>query len=152
MALWRGGSSTGPADEGVGTTLGGLFFDALFGFEDEVVAAVEVDEIGGGGAVGCGDGDGAVEDVVVFGVVGGGGVGMGELEEVAEFGEEELVVGAFGAAGGVPAGEEDGEGEWGGGHGVRDFMAGEGKGVEAAKSRSAGLQIARATRALGQVS
>ena len=34
---------------------------------------------------------------------------MWDVEEVAEFGEEELVVGAFGPAGGLPAGEEGGQ-------------------------------------------
>jgi hypothetical protein len=33
-------------------------------------------------------------------------VGAREVEVVAEFGEKELVIGAFGRAGGLPAGEE----------------------------------------------
>jgi hypothetical protein len=70
-----------------------VLLDALLGFEDEVGAFVEVDEVGGGFAVGGGDVDGAVEDVVVLGVVGDGGFGVREGEGVAEFGEEKLVVG-----------------------------------------------------------
>jgi len=43
--------------------------------------------------------------------------GVGNVEEVAEFGEEKLAVGAFGGAGGGPAGDECGGGV--GGHGQR---------------------------------
>jgi hypothetical protein len=50
--------------------------------------------------------DGAFEDVFVVGVVGAGGVGERDVEDGAQFGEEELIVGALRAAGGVPAGDE----------------------------------------------
>jgi hypothetical protein len=56
------------------------------------------------------EGDGALEDVGVIGGVVGGGVGAGNAEEVAEFREEEGVVGALGGLGGRPAGDERGGG------------------------------------------
>src|SRR5690242_18945308 len=92
--------------------------NVLIGFEDEMGSLAKDDEVGGGGAIGVGGGDGAIEDVVVFGIVGSGGVGEGEVEEVAQFREEELVVGAFGAAGGLPASGERGR--------VRGRRSGEG--------------------------
>src|SRR5260221_3924129 len=46
-----------------------------------------------------------------------GPYGVGNVEEIAEFGEEKLAVGAFGRAGGGPAGDECGGGV--GGHGQR---------------------------------
>lgn len=78
----------------------------MFGFADEVGGFVEVDVVGGGGAVGVDAGDGAVEDVVVAFGIGGGGVGARDAEDVAEFGEEHLVVGALGGSGILPAGDE----------------------------------------------
>ncbi len=101
--------ATGLCGRHVGFGRGGLFFDALFGFQDEVAAMVEVDEIGGGGTIGMGHGDGAVENVAVFGLIGSGGIGVGDLKEVAEFREEKLVVCAFGTACGLPSGEECGK-------------------------------------------
>jgi len=38
--------------------------------------------------------------------IAGGGIGARDFEQVGEFGEEELVVGAFGGGGGLPAGDE----------------------------------------------
>jgi hypothetical protein len=49
---------------------------------------------------------GAVEDVEVFRGIGGGGIGARDFEDVAEFGEEHLVVRALGGAGILPAGDE----------------------------------------------
>jgi hypothetical protein len=85
---------------------GGGLVAALFGFEHETAALVEVDASGAGGAVAVVELDGAFEDVGVEGVVWDGGVGTGKGEEVAEFGEEELVVGAFSGAGLLPALDE----------------------------------------------
>jgi hypothetical protein len=50
--------------------------------------------------------DGAFEDVLVVAFFGDGGIGAGDVEEIAEFGEEELVVGAFGGGGILPALDE----------------------------------------------
>ena len=93
-----------------------------------MVALVEVDEAGAGESVGMADGDLALESVLVFAAGGDGGIGTGDVEEVAEFGEEELVVGAFGRARVLPSLDEgvDGHGGdgamcqfggWGGGAG-----------------------------------
>lgn len=99
-------------------------FHALLGFEDEGAAAVEVYAPGGDGAVGPGTVDAALEDVGILGVVRLGGIGPREVEEVAEFEEEELGIGALGSAGVFPAGDEglDGGGGWLGevGHGRRE--------------------------------
>ena len=99
---------------GVGFGFGG---GALFGFEDEGGAAVEVDAAGGFAALAVVESDGAFEDVGVAACIRGGGVGPGDVEEVAEFGEEELVVGAFGRAGVGPAGDKSRNGG-GIGHGA----------------------------------
>jgi hypothetical protein len=116
--------------------VGGL----LFGLEDKAGAAVEVDVPGGDAAVGVTEGDGAFEDVGVFGAVRAGGVGAGDAEEIAELGKEEVLVGAFGAFGAVPAGEEGvdlgGGGVWRrrggrGGHARRGGWEGAGSGASA---------------------
>jgi hypothetical protein len=44
------------------------------------------------------EGNGTLEDVVVLGIVGDGGVRARDFQVVAEFGEEESVVGALGSA------------------------------------------------------
>ena len=62
---------------------------ALFGFEDEAAPLVEIDEAGAGGGRGMAEGNGPLKDVVVLAVVGDGGIGSGDIEVVAEFGEEE---------------------------------------------------------------
>ena len=69
---------------------------ALFGFEDEAAAFVEIDETGAGEAGRVTEGYGALEDVVILGGVGDGRVGARDFQVVAEFGEEECVVGPFG--------------------------------------------------------
>ena len=80
----------------LGERLGGFaFLDALLGFEDEAAALVEVDAAGAGGAVAVMKGDAALEDVGVVGVVGRGRVGPRNAEQIAELGEEELVVGTL---------------------------------------------------------
>jgi hypothetical protein len=75
-----------------------FLFDALFGFEDEAAAFVEVDVAVGLGAVWILENDLSVEDVGVLVVVGARGVGTGDFEDVAQLAEEEAIVGAFGAA------------------------------------------------------
>ncbi len=78
----------------------------LLGFEHEAATAVEVDEAAIGAPVGVADVHPALEHIgVVAGVV-RGRIGARQAEQFAQFGEEELVVGAFGAAGGAPAGDE----------------------------------------------
>ena len=66
---------------------------------------VEVDVVGDRGAVRVHAGDGAVEDVEVFLGIGRGGIGAGDGEDIAEFGEEHLVVRALGGTGVFPAGD-----------------------------------------------
>jgi hypothetical protein len=97
----------------------GVDGEALLGFVDEAPGFVEVDVIGGGGAVRVDAGDGAVEDVAVLRGIGRGGVGARDADDVAEFGEEHLVVRPLGGTGGFPAGDEGGDLLGGGfGHGV----------------------------------
>lgn len=107
---WAGRTGGGgEIEEGAG--FGGFEVGALFGFEDEAAGFVEVEVTGGGGAVGFLVGDGALEDVAVFGIVGTGGFGVRDVEDVvAEFREEEGIVGFFGAAGFFPTGDEGGDG------------------------------------------
>lgn len=103
------------AVEGFVPTLGAAFAVAkfvalaggtLFCFEDEVVFFVEVEVDRGVAAVFVWTGEGAVGDVLVFAILVFGDVGAGDFKEVAEFGEEESVVGALGTAGLGPAGDE----------------------------------------------
>ena len=87
--------------------LGGVVLvRALFGLEDEAPALVQVDVAGGGGAVAVVEDDASLEDVGVLVVFGLGGFGPLDAEDGAEFGEEKLVVGAFGRARGPPPGDE----------------------------------------------
>ena len=80
-----------------------------------MVALVEIDEAGACESVGMADGDLALENVLVFAAGGDGGIGTGDVEEVAKFGEEELVVGAFGRAGILPSLDEGVNGHGGDG-------------------------------------
>jgi len=80
----------------------------LLRFENETAAFVEVNEARAGQAARVTEGDGTLEYVLVMTVVAYGGMGSGNLQEVAELGEEELVVGAFGGGGVLPATEEGG--------------------------------------------
>jgi hypothetical protein len=84
--------------------LGLLLLEPQLRLADEGPALVEIDEAGGGGSVGGLEADRLVEDVVVAGVFGSGRLGPGNAEEIAELGEEELVVGPFAAGAGAPAG------------------------------------------------
>lgn len=99
--------------------LGGFGKGALLGLGEEAAGFVEVDEARGGGAVGGVVGDGTLENVAVLGIIRASGFRVGDVEDlVAEFGEEERVVGFFRAAGFFPSFDELGNGFRGGiGHG-----------------------------------
>jgi hypothetical protein len=107
------GSANGSATAGAGDGPRPFFgrwapyrIAALLGFEDEAASAVEVDEVGGGGTVEFLELYGFVDDVGVESFVGLTGVGAREVEEVAEFREEERQVGRFGGGGQLPTGDE----------------------------------------------
>ena len=78
----------------------------MFGFEDEAARVVEVDELGGRGAFWIDEGDASFEYVRVFGVVGNGWIWTWDAEKFAEFGQEELIIGSLGTAGGRPTFDE----------------------------------------------
>jgi hypothetical protein len=96
----------GRVGEGLGGGLECGRVAALLGFEDEVGSALEADASLGDGVVKIAEDDGLLEDVGIAVVFGLGGVGTGDFEEVAELGEEDLVVGTLGGGGVLPAGEE----------------------------------------------
>ena len=75
---------------------------ALLGLQHEAAAAVQVDALGGA----VGQRHGLLEDIGVVGAVGRGRIGARDVEDVAQLGKEELVVGALGRAGGLPARDE----------------------------------------------
>ena len=79
---------------------------ALLGFAGRSSRAVEVDAARAGGAVGVVERDAVLEDVGVVRVVRLGRVGPRDAEQVAQLGEEELVVRTLRRAGGGPAGDE----------------------------------------------
>ena len=91
--------SGGGWKRGFGSGFGAVGIDPLFGFEDEAFGFVEIDPVGGGGAVGMFTGDEPFEDVEIFGVVFDRRIGGGKLEELAEFEEKLVACPAF-----VPAG------------------------------------------------
>ena len=78
----------------------------LLGLQHVAGAAVEVDEAVAAGAVAVLEDHPALEAVGVLVGVLPGRVRLGQVEEGAEFGEEELVVGPLGAVGPLPAGDE----------------------------------------------
>jgi hypothetical protein len=84
-----------------------LFLDALLGFEDKAAAFIEVDSAEGFGAIGIDEDDAALEDVGVVVIFLPRWFRTRDFEEVAEFAEKEGVIGAFGARGSRPAGDED---------------------------------------------
>jgi hypothetical protein len=92
-----------------GELLGALLVAALLGFEREAAALVEIDAAGAAGAVGVAEGDGALEDVGVAGVVGLARVRTRDVQEIAEFREEELIVGALGGGRALSARYEGGD-------------------------------------------
>lgn len=74
--------------------------------EDEAAALVEVDPAVGLRAVGVDEDDAAFEDVGVVIIFRHGRSRARDIEQLAELAEEELVIGAFGAAGFGPAVDE----------------------------------------------
>jgi hypothetical protein len=62
------------------------------------------------------EGDAALEDIGVVRRVGLRRFGLGQVEQVAQLGDEKLVVGALRSAGGLPAGDEVFDGVGDGGH------------------------------------
>ena len=75
---------------------------ALFGLQHEAAAAVEVDPL----RCTMRQRHGLLEDIGVVGPVGCGGVRARDVEDIAQLGKEELVVGVLGRAGGLPACDE----------------------------------------------
>lgn len=71
----------------------------LLGFEHEAAALVAIDEAGGHRAVGVAEIDLALIDIVVAVIELAAHDGRGQAQRVAEAGNEELIIGAFGAAG-----------------------------------------------------
>lgn len=92
--------------------LGGGFLgrDALFRFEHEMAGFVAVDVIRDRAAIRIHAGDGTIEDVEVFFRVGRCGIGARNLEKIAKFREEHLIIGAFRGTGVLPAGNESFDG------------------------------------------
>ena len=90
---------------------------ALFRFQYEAAALVQVDEVAGT----LGAGHHLLEHVGVGGLVGRGGIGLGHVQHLAQLQQEGLGIGALGRAGELPLGEEGLEvGDVvGGGHGWR---------------------------------
>ena len=76
----------------------------LLALQDIAGAPVEVDEALALGAVAVLEDDPALEAVGVVLGVAAGRVGLGQAEQGAEFGQEELVVGPLGAGGAAPSG------------------------------------------------
>ena len=99
------GLTTG-ALQGVVEALGGSAEFDLLGLQHEVAALEAVDATRRFAAVAVAEGDAALEDVGVVARVLARRVGRGYAEQVAEVGDEELVVSKFGAVGVLPAGEE----------------------------------------------
>gem|GEM_PF-2992592 len=94
--------------QGVVETLAGDVEADLLGFENEMAALVAVDASVRRTAVTVAKTDPALEDVgVVAGIV-ARRVGGGDVEQPAEVGDEELVVGQLGTVGRSPAGDEGG--------------------------------------------
>jgi len=78
----------------------------FLGFADEAAALVAVDETVAGATVAVVKDDAALEDVRIVASVFVGRLGFVDFQQVAEVGDEELVIGTFGAAGMAPAAEE----------------------------------------------
>lgn len=78
----------------------------LLDLADEGGAPIAVDEAVADAAVAVVKDDAALEDVGVVAGVFVGRLGLGDAEQVAEVGDEELVVGALGAADVAPAGQK----------------------------------------------
>ena len=120
MAGLVGGLVRDEIEQGAGFP--GLGEGALFGLGEQAGGFVEIDEAGGGAAVGLPVGDGALENIEVPVVVRAGGFGMRDVQDlIAELGEEERVVRLFRTAGFLPTLDETGNDS---GRGVGHGMAG----------------------------
>ncbi|GAB2522267.1 hypothetical protein GCM10027032_03510 [Simplicispira piscis] len=74
----------------------------LFGLQHKVAAPVAVDASRAGAAVAMGEGDGALEHVVLL----GRGVGLGHAQQRAQVDDKALCGGQFAGGGAAPAGNE----------------------------------------------
>ena len=81
---------------------------ALLGLQHEALAPVEVDAAGTGGAIAVVESHGAFEDIGIGGIVRQGRVRPRHAQHIAQLGKEKLIVGAFGRARFLPAGDESG--------------------------------------------
>lgn len=75
----------------------------LLGLQHETAPFIEIHAAGAGVAIAMLEGDHTFEHVGIAAVIRASGVRTCHLENVAEFGEEELIVGPFGSAGPLPA-------------------------------------------------
>ena len=82
---------------------GDILIGALLGFHDEAPCLVQINESCACDAVTADAGDGLIEDIGVYGGIAGGGFGALDAEDVTEFGQENLVIGAFGRGGFLPS-------------------------------------------------
>ena len=91
---------TGLGGGGLGSEFvgGGIDGKALLGLADKVACFVKVDVVRGAGAVQMGTSDGAVKDVEVLRGIRSSGVRARDAENVAEFGQEHLIVRPLGSA------------------------------------------------------
>jgi len=94
------------AQHGVVELAGGGIGADFLGFADKCAALVAVDEAVAGAAVTVMEDDAALEDVGVVARFLVRWLGSVDFQKIAEVGDEELVVGALGAAGMAPAGQE----------------------------------------------
>ncbi len=79
---------------------------ALFGLQDEAVALVEIDEVGGGGAVELFEDHRFINHIGVRLLVRGAGLRSRNLDEVAQLRQEECVIGTFRGGRSIPSGYE----------------------------------------------
>ncbi len=79
---------------------------ALFGLADEVSGFVEIDVVRDGRAIRIHPWHGAVKDIEILFRIGRSGIRPWDLQEIAEFSEEHLIVRPLGRAGVFPAGDE----------------------------------------------
>jgi hypothetical protein len=75
----------------------------MLGLEHETAALVQVNEPGTGFAVAVLERDRPLEDVGILAVVGRCRIGVGDVDQIAQLGNEKLVVGAFCRARAFPA-------------------------------------------------
>ena len=96
----------GGAQHGLVPAAGFVLFADLLGFEHEMPAPVKIDVAAVDAAVGVVDIHAALEHVGILFGVGPGRLGAGQGEQLAQLGEEKLVVGTLQAVGIAPAVDE----------------------------------------------